>query len=156
MFGLVVDLGDERASGIDHLEVTFSGYCANLGRNPVGRENDRGAKRDIGNVLDKDYALIFKTLDHPFVVDDGMADIKRRSVDLESKADDLNGKSHPGTKSARGGQDDLFQDLGAGDLLVGCYRRGDAHGGSGWLRLRSRLCMKRIGELVFGIFHPFL
>ena len=43
----------------------------------------RASVRDIRDVFDKDDALTFEVLDHPLVVNDGVADIERRTVDLQ-------------------------------------------------------------------------
>ena len=67
---LVVDLGDERAHRVDDVAAPRLGGGDDLGRRAVGRQHDRRARRDVGDVVDEHDALGLEALDDQPVVDD--------------------------------------------------------------------------------------
>ena len=67
---LVVDLGDERADGVDHERTALLGCGHHLGRRPMGRQHDRATRGHLVHVVDEHHATAFETLDDDPVVDD--------------------------------------------------------------------------------------
>ena len=53
---LVVDLGDQRAHGVDHVAAVGPGRGDHLGGRAVGREHDRAALGHLVDVVDEDHA----------------------------------------------------------------------------------------------------
>ena len=85
---LVVDLGDERAHGVDHVAAAGPGRRDDLGRRAVGRQHDRPARRHLGDVVDEDDAEVAEAVDHELVVDDLVVAVHGR----------LEGPHHPGQR----------------------------------------------------------
>ena len=105
--GLEVDLGDERAGGVQDRESSPLGVRVHLGSDAVSREHDHGALGDLGLLLDEDRALGLEIADDVRVVDDLLAHVDRRPVGSERALDGLHGSLDPGAVPARGGEQDL-------------------------------------------------
>ena len=67
----------------------------------MGREDDRGALGHLGFRLDEHRATLAQLLDHELVVDDLLADVDRRAVQLEGPLDGLHGTIHSRAIAAR-------------------------------------------------------
>ena len=105
--GLDMNLGDERAGGVEHEHAPARGGVGHRLRHAVGGKDDRRVGlRDLVELLDEDRALGLELLDHGAVVHDGVAHIDRRAISLERELDDLDGPVHPGAKAPRGRQID--------------------------------------------------
>ena len=74
-----VDLGHQRASGIEHLQAARLGFFAHRLRDAVRRKHQRVAWRDIIEVFDEDRALAAQVVDDIGVVDDLVAHVDRRT-----------------------------------------------------------------------------
>ena len=75
-------------------------------RDAVGGEDRRRALRDrVVELVDEDRAALAQLLDDVLVVDDLLAHVDRRAVELERALDGLHGAVHPGAVSARGSQE---------------------------------------------------
>ena len=107
--GLDVDLGDQRAGGVDRLEVPRLGVLVDRRRDAVGAEDDHLALGDLGLLFDEDRAALGEFLDHVLVVDDLLADVDRGAVLLEGAFDRLDGTVDAGAVAARGGKDHSFE-----------------------------------------------
>jgi hypothetical protein len=100
---LFVDLGDERAGGIEIEQVQGFG----MGRHRFGHAMSRKDHRCFGafgyliELLDENRAFFPQPVHHIAIVDDLMAHIDRRAVPLERHHDHLNGAVDPGAKSTR-------------------------------------------------------
>jgi hypothetical protein len=73
----------------------------------VRAEDDDRALGDFFNLFDKHDATILERPDNVLIVDDRMANVKRRAMHFESQVDNLNGVGHPGTKAPGRGQEYL-------------------------------------------------
>ena len=79
------------------------------GRDAVSGEHRDGARGDLlVELLDEDRAPLAKLLDHVLVVDDLLADVDRRAVQLEGALDRLHGPVDPGAVTAGRGEKQLL------------------------------------------------
>ena len=106
---LDVDLGDQRAGGVDRAQAAGGGVVVDRGGDAVGGEDDHLALRHLGLLLDEDRAALGELLDHVLVVDDLLADVDRRAVELERALDRLHGAVDAGAVAARGGEQDRLR-----------------------------------------------
>ncbi len=97
---LIVDLGDQRAGGIEHRKPAGSGFFLDAAGHAVGAEHGHGAGRNLGEVLDEDRAFVLQALDHVFVMHDLVPDIDRRAVLLKRAFHDFDGAHDTGAKAA--------------------------------------------------------
>ena len=74
----------------------------------MGGEDDRLALRHLGLLLDEDRAALAQLLDHVLVVDDLLAHVHRRPVELERALDGLHGAVDARAVAARRGEQQLF------------------------------------------------
>ena len=101
--GLAVDLGDERAGGVEIVEAARLGLGRHRLGHAVGGEDHRHAVGHLVELVDEDRALRLQPVDDELVVDDLVADIDRRAVALERQLDDPDGAVDPGAEAARRG-----------------------------------------------------
>ena len=85
------------------------------GRDAVGGEHDGRALGDLGLGLDEHRAAVAQLLDHVLVVDDLLAHVDGRAVELERALDRLHGAVDARAVAARGGEQDLLRD----DAVIG-------------------------------------
>jgi hypothetical protein len=76
----------------------------------VGAKDDGCAKGNIFDFFNEDDALALEVLDDPFVVDDGVADVERGSVDLQGKIDNFDCVRDSSAKSSGGGKQNTIHD----------------------------------------------
>ena len=86
---LGVDLGDQRAGGVDIDHLAPRGLGGHDLRHAVGGEDDGPVVRAVGQLLDEDGAHRFEALDHVRVVDDLVAHEDRRAPFGQRLFDDL-------------------------------------------------------------------
>src|SRR5262249_25077679 len=98
---LAVDLGDQRAGGIDDGQVAQRGLVGDLLRDSVGAEDRDGTLGSLVQLVDEAGADAPQLLDHALVVHDLMTDIDGRAIFLEREFDDLYGALDAGAKSSR-------------------------------------------------------
>ena len=72
----------------------------------VGGEDDHLALRHLGLLLDEDRAPLGELLDDVLVVDDLLADVDGRAVEVERALDRLDGAVDPRAVAARRGEQD--------------------------------------------------
>ena len=99
-----MDLGHQRAGGVDRPQLPLAGDAANLRRNAVGREEQRGAERHLGQIVDERHAAAAKVLDDVLVVDDLVVDVNRRLERRQRQVERLDRHVHARTETARTGQ----------------------------------------------------
>ena len=97
---LVVYLGYQRAGGIEDRQPTGGRLFFHASRNAVGAEYGDGLGRNLGEILDKNRALVFQVLDHVFIVDDFVPHIDGRAVFFQRALDDFDGAHDPSAKPA--------------------------------------------------------
>ena len=102
--GLDVDLGDQRAGRVDRAQAARGGVLVDRRGDAVGGEDDHLALRDLGLLLDEDRAALGELLDHVLVVDDLLADVDGRAVQVERLLDRLDGTVDAGAVAARRGR----------------------------------------------------
>ena len=121
--GLAVHLGHERAGRVDRGEVAGGGGLVDGRGDAVRGEDDAGALGHLVGLLDEDRAALGQRLDDELVVDDLLAHVDGRAVELEGLFDDVDGAVHAGAVSAGGGQEDtavtFAVGLGQGGLGAG-------------------------------------
>ena len=83
---LDVDLGDQRAGGVDRAQLAGGGVVVDGRGDAVGGEDDHLALRHLGLLLDEDRAALGELLDHVLVVDDLLADVDRGAVRGRARA----------------------------------------------------------------------
>jgi hypothetical protein len=110
--GLPVHLGDERARGVDGVEVTVGGTLHDRGRDPVGAEDDVGALGHLVDVVDEDRALLLEGRHDVDVVDDLLAHVDGRAEALEGLLDRDDRPVHPSAVAAGSSEENP---LAAGD-----------------------------------------
>jgi hypothetical protein len=113
--GFAMDLGDQRAGGVDKDEVAACGLCRHRFRHAVRREHHRTVVRHLVELLDEDRPLGLEARDDGAVVHDLVADIDRPAVALDGALDDLDGTIDAGAEAARAGEQDRER------RLVGLY-----------------------------------
>ena len=112
--GLAVHLGHERAGRVDRGEVAGGGGLVDGRGDAVRGEHDAGALGHVVGLLDEDRAALGQRLDDELVVDDLLAHVDGRAVQLEGLFDDVDGAVHAGAVSARSGQEDAAAALTVG------------------------------------------
>ena len=88
---LDVHLGDQRAGGVDRLQLARAGVRVHARRDAVGGEDDGLALGHLGLLLHEDRAALAQLLDHVLVVHDLLAHVHGRPVELERALDRLDG-----------------------------------------------------------------
>ena len=106
--GLDVDLGHERAGGVDRVELAHAGVRVDARGHAVGGEHHRGALGHVGLGLDEHRAALAQLLDHELVVDDLLADVHGRAVQLERALDRLHGPVDARAVTARRREQELL------------------------------------------------
>src|SRR3546814_1866562 len=96
--GLAMDLGDERAGGVEIIEPARLGVGGHRFGHAVRRKHHRRAAGHLVQFLDEHRALGFQAVDHELVVDDFVADIDRRTVLLIASSTILIARSTPAQK----------------------------------------------------------
>src|SRR5205085_9143084 len=86
---LRMDLRHERTGGIDRVERTLLTTLVDCGSDPVRREDDDRALRNFGFALDENRAAFLELANDVAVVDDLLADVEGRPVELERPLDRL-------------------------------------------------------------------
>ena len=102
---LAVDLGDQRAGGIEHGQAALFRVILDAARDAVRAEDRNGAGRHLAQVLDEARAFCAQAFDDMAVVHDLVADVDRRTVDLQRSLDDVDGANDAGAEAAGLGQD---------------------------------------------------
>ena len=115
--GRDVDLGHQRAGGVDRAQVAGGGVLVHGRGDAVGGEDDHLALRHLGLLLDEDRAALGQLLDHVLVVDDLLAHVDGRAVELERALDRLHGAVDAGAVAARGGEQDPLRGSGGGGAM---------------------------------------
>ena len=92
-------------------------------RDAVGREHHRRALGHLGLVLHEHRAAVAQLLDHVLVVDDLLAHVDRRAVELERALDRLHGAVDARAVAARRGEQQLLGTEAIADSVGGAVRR---------------------------------
>ena len=101
---LLVDLGHQRAGGVDHPQPAGPGLGVHRRGDAVGREHHRRALGHLVELLDEDRPPGLEVPDHVQVVDDLLAHVDRGAVGGQGDLDDVDGPLDAGAVAAGGGQ----------------------------------------------------
>ena len=85
--GLLVHLGDQRAGGVDRLQLPRRRLGVHRGRDPVRREDHQLALGHVVGLVDEHRAALLQRRHHVLVVDDLLAHVDRRPVVLQRLLD---------------------------------------------------------------------
>ena len=97
-----MDLGDQGAGGVDGAQAEGPGLLVDDGRHAVRREDDGGALGHLVGLVDEDRAALLERGDDVLVVDDLLAHVDRRPVELEGLLDGDDGPVDTGAVAAGG------------------------------------------------------
>ena len=106
---LDVDLGDERAGGVDRIQPSRRGAGVNARGHAVGREHHRRAGWDLSLRLNEHGSALAELLHDVLVVDDLLAHVDRRAMKLQRALDRLHGPIHARAIAPRRGQQQLLR-----------------------------------------------
>ncbi len=106
--GLDVHLRDERARRVDRVQLPRACVRVHRRRDAVGRQHDSLAGRNVLLALDEDRAPLLEIPDDVDVVDDLLAHVNRRAVQVEGLLDRFDGALDPGAITAGRGKKDTF------------------------------------------------
>ena len=113
---LAVDLGDQRAGRIDRLEAEGLGLLVDDRGDAVGGKHDGRALGHLVGLLDEDRAPLLEGRHDVLVVDDLLAHVDRRAVELEGLFDRDDGTVDTGAVAAGRGEQDALGILRGGGV----------------------------------------
>ena len=131
--GLRVHLCDERTGGVDRREPPGGGRLVHRRRHAVSRQDELRSLGRLGHAFDEDGPARLQVADDMGVVDDLLADVHRRAVQLQRLLDRVHGPLDAGAVPARRREEDALDQTGGKD------RRGPVSFG-----LRARIGMKSV------------
>jgi hypothetical protein len=99
-----MDLGDERACGIENGQTSLLRFKSDCSRNAVRRKHHRTALRYFIERLNKDRAALAKSFDDKAVMHDLMSNEDRRSKLLQRPLNDVDCAIHSSAKAPRLGK----------------------------------------------------
>ena len=107
----LVNLGDEGTGGVDHRQLAFRRVVGDLLRDAMGAEDGDGAVGYLVDLVDEARAFRSQVIDDLLVVDDLVADVDRRAVDLERPLDDGDGALDAGAEPSGLSEDNFHRAL---------------------------------------------
>ena len=96
-----VHLGDERAGGVDHVQLPACGVGPHGRGHAVRAEHHHRSCRHLIELVDEDRASLGKLRDDVPVMDNLLADIDGRAQLLQRQVHDVDGADDTGAKSTR-------------------------------------------------------
>ena len=96
--GFVVNPAHQRTGRVDHLQTPNAGVVLDLAGHAVGAEYRDGAPRNFRDFLDEASALVAQAVDDMLVVDDFVANVDGRAINLQRALDDIDRADHPGAE----------------------------------------------------------
>jgi hypothetical protein len=125
--GFVVHLGDQRAGGVDGLQVALGGRRVHRGRDPVRGEHHDGSLGDLVGLLDEHRTGRGQGIDHMPVVHDFVTHVDGSAVFLQRALDGLDGSIHTRAVATRLGEEHALagrivgnRSRGTGNAHVDC------------------------------------
>jgi hypothetical protein len=95
-----VDLGHQWACGIKNLEATAPSLGFDHTGDAMRREDHRGAIGHLVQFLHEHRTAVLEVVDDEAVVDDLVADVDRRAIEIEHTLHDLDGAVDAGAEAA--------------------------------------------------------
>jgi hypothetical protein len=111
-----VDLGDQRAGGIDLDQPPRTGRFTQRGRDAVGAVDEDRPGRDVGHIIDEDHAAGAEVFHDVAIVHDLVIDIDRRAPQAQHLVHDLDGHVDASAEPAGIGQEDVHGMASGGGL----------------------------------------
>ncbi len=108
---LDVDLGDQRAGGVEHLKAARGRFFPDRQRHTVRGEHQHSTGGHLAEFLDEHGALGAQVVDHVAVVHHLVTHVHRFAVQGQCTLDDLDGAIDAGAETAWIGEQDLHQGL---------------------------------------------
>jgi hypothetical protein len=102
-----MDLGDQRAGGVEDVEAALFGFASHRLRHAVGAEDQGGAVGNLAQVFDEDGALGLEVIDHVAVVHDFVADVDRAAKLFQRAFDDSDGTLDTGAEATGIGKQEV-------------------------------------------------
>ena len=99
--GLDMDLGHQRASGVNHAQVAALADLPYCRRNAVGRVDDALAVGHVIYFMNKNRAFIRQLVHNIAVMNNFSAHVNRRAKGFQRDLDNVDRTHHTGAKSAR-------------------------------------------------------
>ncbi len=108
--GFDVNLGDQRTSGVNHLELALLGAVAYGRRDAVRAVDHTHPGRHLVDIVDEDRALFRQLIYNEAVMDDFFANVDGRAEGFERNLHDVNGANNARAEAARLEQKDTLFD----------------------------------------------
>ena len=105
---LVVDLGHQRAHGVDHEPPPARAAATTSGAEPWAESMSGAPVGDLVDVVDEDHAEVGEALHHEPVVDDLVVAVDGRLEGPHHPGQGLDGHLHPGAEASGAGQEHLL------------------------------------------------
>jgi len=99
-----VDLGHQRAGGVEYFKAALFRLFAHRTRDAVGAEDDRRAIGNLVQFFDEHGPALAQVIDDKAVVDNFMAHVNRRAEQLQRPFHDADGAIDAGAETAWVGQ----------------------------------------------------
>src|ERR1700679_261455 len=96
-----MNLGDERAGGVDDAEAATGTVLADFGRNSVGAVDDAFTVGNFVFAIDENGTLATEFVHDKAVMDDFLAHIDGRTEGLGGDGNDVDGAHYSSAKAAR-------------------------------------------------------
>jgi hypothetical protein len=77
-----MDFGDQRASGVNYLQMALFGFGANGRGDAMGAEDHAGALGYLGQFIDENGSGLAKFIHNVAVMDDLFSHVNRRSIEV--------------------------------------------------------------------------
>src|SRR5690606_19131616 len=100
-------LGDQRASGVKHLQLSDPGFFLHGFGHAVGAEDDDNVIGDFMQLVNEHRPAVAQVLYHKLVVHHFMTHVDRWTEHFQGAVDDFDSPVDAGTEAARIGQFDL-------------------------------------------------
>ncbi len=105
---LQMNFGDQRTGGVNHFKIASPSVVAHGRRYAVSAENDPRPGRNLVQFLDKDRARAAQLIHNVPVMDDFLANINRRAVQIQRDLDHVDGADDTSAKPPWPQQDNLL------------------------------------------------
>src|SRR5579862_4211031 len=106
-----VNLGDERAGGVNHFEIALFRLVAHCRRNPMCTVDDAHSRRNLVDVVDENCALFGQLVDDKAIVDNLLANIDGSAKGFEGDLYHVNSADYARAEAARLEQENTLGDL---------------------------------------------
>src|ERR1700678_2303482 len=99
--GLQVHFSNQRASGVDYMQLAFLGLLADGRRDSMRAEDGAAADGHFIELFDEDRSGIAQFIDDVFVVDDFLAHVDRRTIEIEGNFHHVDRPHYARAKASR-------------------------------------------------------